>query len=801
MDQLADHRSPPEKPALQLLAETLKEERDDDVKAREQAGFDKLWAKCEDNYAGVDEMNLHESLLRLRYTKPMSADGGLILDDTAQKTLKHRATAFLRMTSRYVDAARAKIREITLPADDKAYKLKPTPMPELAGLKENLEPLTFANGQPMLRDPKLDELAPPNPANPLLPPAPPPGMPSPSQLPGVPLTGKDMAEEKEALAQKKADQAEKQISDWFTEGKFRRQMGRVLFHMAKLGVGILKAPTPEVRISTAVHRQPLPNGKEAITIERLEEVKPGFQVVSPWDFYPDKNCGDDIHAGSHIWERSRLSERKLKALKSLPGYIPEAIDEVIDQGPGKIKLSRPKDQQKQDDRYELWHRIGMISKEQATAFNAAMNTTVQKGDKTIDLSLPTDQDQLFVTVTMVNDTLIRCVKHTLESGKFNYHAIPWQERDDSWVGIGVAEQLFMPQALITATLRSVINNAGNSSGPQIVMRRNLVNPSDGVHEVTPWKIWEMLETAAIDDVRKVFAIVPIPSEVTNLMQLAEFAMRLAEESTNIPLVTQGLSGETTPETLGATQLQNNNANQLLRDVANHIDDYGTEPMVTQFYEHLLLDPDVDDACKGDFQIDAHGSVVMVERYIQNQFLASLAPVVINPAFGLNPKKWMGELMAANHYDPDKLQYTEAEQQKLASVPPPQDPRIETAKIQAEAMLKKAQLDQQGDAADRQAEAQQQFQLEMLRYANERKMSLEEIKAELASTVMKLRVQQQLSLQSAREQQHNRHQDRLEHARDLAAEGYEHERDRAHQQALTPPTEPAGRAENGAAFQQ
>ena len=50
------------------------------------------------------------------------------------------------------------------------------------------------------------------------------------------------------------------------------------------------------------------------------------------------------------------------------------------------------------------------------------------------------------------------------------------------------------------------------------------------------------------------------------------AVASAEESTSIPLITQGQTGPTTPDTFGAAQLQNNNANQLLRSVGYAVDE-------------------------------------------------------------------------------------------------------------------------------------------------------------------------------------------------------------------------------------
>jgi hypothetical protein len=59
---------------------------------------------------------------------------------------------------------------------------------------------------------------------------------------------------------------------------------------------------------------------------------------------------------------------------------------------------------------------------------------------------------------------------------------------------------------------------------------------------------------------------------------------------------------------------------MLSAKAYAVDDYITEPLVNDLYDWLLMDPDVPNDEKGDFDIDAHGSIVLVERAIQEQFL-------------------------------------------------------------------------------------------------------------------------------------------------------------------------------------
>jgi hypothetical protein len=293
------------------------------------------------------------------------------------------------------------------------------------------------------------------------------------------------------------------------------------------------------------------------------------------------------------------------------------------------------------------------------------------------------------------------------------------------------------------------------------------------------------------------------------MSIIEYAFRLAEESTNIPLISQGQSGPTTPDTFGAAQLQNNNANQLLRNIGYTFDDYVTEPVVREFYEWLLLDPDVPDDEKGDFKINAHGSIALVERAIQDQTIIQMGPIVLNPAYGIDPKRWFAMLSKSKRLNPADFQYSEEEQRRIDETPPPVPPQVQAAQVRAQhdaqqaeldrqlerelaqleyqTLLQRAKLDTDRDTAyvnaeteRTRAEGQAKLQellvkkeLAILDYSNKRGISVEQAKAAIAQTAMKLRVQKELAMLS----QTNR-----------APE------------VTKPPTEPPGRAPAGQAYQ-
>ena len=234
------------------------------------------------------------------------------------------------------------------------------------------------------------------------------------------------------------------------------------------------------------------------------------------------------------------------------------------------------------------------------------------------------------------------------------------------------------------------------------------------------------------------------------------------------LITQGFSGDTTPDTFGATQIQDNNANQLLRDVGYSVADNITNPLGDQLYEWLLLDPDVPNEEKGDYQVNINAAAVMIERAVHDQTIMQMGPLVGNPAFGLNPKLWAAQMLRSKRLNPADFQYTEAElaEQAKNQAPPPQ---IAVAQIRAQsaekiaeghdaASVQKMQVDTDRDRAyvDSQArrdealanlkleELRLKVQLAQLDYANREKISLQDAKVKLADTAMKLKTTKELA---------------------------------------------------------
>lgn len=749
------------------------------VEARIQSGIEDVWRKAEEAYLGIDDANRGE-WSNAKWAKPTSMTGPV---RTNAQTVGDgsKSTAFVRLTSRYVDAGAAKLGEILLPIDDKAFSFGPTPVPDLIKSKDDLTQITI-NGAPAMRDPLPHEM--PGEDEDAVPPSGNPPVPGgAAAMPGVPLTVKDLVEEAISKATVAAKKAERRIYDWMVESRYPMQMRKTIFDSARIGVGVVKGPYPEQRRVQAVVKS-----EGGIALEVRHDIKPSIKWVSPWDIYPDPSCGEDIQDGSGIFEKDGISERSLKNLKKLPGYIAEAIDHVIMEGPERCNVveNTGRNEKANKHQYTIWYWHGEMTREDMLELGAEGMGGAKEGAEN------------YALVTLVNDTIIRSTANLLDSGKHPYHAIPWQRRPGNWAGVGIGEQVELPQRMINAATRTGLNNAGKSAGAIIVIDRGLLEPADGVWQIGGGdKIFYTAADATMDDVRKAFATFQIPNMTPQIMVWIEYALRLAEESTSIPLITQGQSGKTTPDTYGAAQLQNNNANQLLRNIGYQFDDYGTEPIVTMYYEWLLMDPNVPEDEKGDFAINAHGSIALVERAIQDMTILQLGSMVMNPAFGMSPPRWFEQMLRSKRLDPRDFEMTDEEKAKVANQPPPKAPAVQAAEIRAASAEKIAAGSQQVQAAKTQAdtdrdteyvraetdrtEKEHQARMEELRLKRDLAMlaeaarqntTLAQIKADLATDAAKIDLQRELGHLSAHTTQ-----------------------------IMKPPVEPPGRAAPGKAYQE
>lgn len=723
---------------LNALGVTLAGSRSKAISARAASGIELEWEEDEEHYEGIDDFNRGER--KSRRGKPTAGNTGQTEDRVA-----NTSTVFINITRPYVDAGSARVSDMLLPTDDRAWSLKPTPIPELASMAEGKFPNHIVQqaaaefpGQPDMAKSKLHQAV-------------------------------DDAVTQMKEAGERADRAQKRIEDWHTQCQFHGEVRKVIEDATKIGVGILKGPVPIKKKQAA-----FVGGKLILR----EDIQPGSFRIDPWNFYPDGACGENIHNGSHCWERDDITDRGLSDLVGVPGYIKEQINAVLEEGSitaSRVAPDRPLPDGTTPDKtgtFEIWYFTGYLKREDLEACGCE----IEEDDH---ISIPAQ-------VTMVNNRVIKAVVNPLDTGELPYDVMVWQKRAGHWAGIGVSRQIRTPQEIVVGAGRNLMDNAGRAGGPQLVIQQGIVQPHDGIYEVTPWKVWLAGPDADIEHIDKAFRFVTIPMLQVELQAIIQLGLKLAEDVTGLPLLLQGQTGNA-PDTLGGQQLANNNASTVLRRIARIFDDSITEPHVRRYYTYLLCYGE--DNEKGDFQIDARGSSALVQRDIENQAVGEMANIVSNPIFGVDPKKWFEEWCKSKHLDIKRFQFDDDKWKQIVAnmAKGQQDPRLAVAQLKAELDHKLKKMDQAFEASenDKAREfdlmiAEIDAELAKMGLTADQQKVLAEIKGRLGDTAIRLRATREMAAQS------------------ISADLYKHS---SPPPPAKPPIEPPGRAQPGQSYAQ
>lgn len=724
---------------LDAIGSALAAKRKDAVAARSQLGIETEWAEDEESYQGYDDANRHE--FANTASKPI-IDGKTRNDNG--KVASAGSTVFPNITQPYVDAVSARVGDMLLPTDDRNYAIEPVK-------DNNLAPPAAPIQQP-----------PQPPAQPGQPPV----QPQPTQQDQIRLEQIRLKKENT----RKAKLAEDQIDDWLQASGYYGEMRQAIDDAVRLGSGVIKGPVPTKRNMTKW----LKADDGTYEMKVIEEIQPASIRVDPWNLFPDAACGESIHNGSYIFERDYITEKKLDDLRGLPGYIDAQIDKCILEGPGNRKEHDRNNKSSSKDQFEIWYAHIELKADELIA--CGCHVEGKAGYPAL--------------ITMVNNHVIRAALNPLDSGAFPYDIIPWKRRPGMPWGMGLARQLRTPQRMVVAATRRLADNAGLGSGPMFVVRRG-VQPENGIWEIAPLKVWVEEDDSTGNATAPVSAVV-IPMMQVELTNIIQLAMKMAEDVTGMPQLMQGQQGNA-PDTVGGMTILNNNANAVLRRIARMFDSHGTEPHIRRYYDWLLAYGE-DDEMKGEFQVVARGSTALVERDIQSQEMTNVLQMSLNPAFGKNPKLAMNEYLKSRRFDPGAFDYTEEEMAQMQSQQQPPDPRVQVAQMQIQAKAQEQQAKIKADTDKMMGEMEfqkwakeQDIQFDYANLSAEQKQAFDNHKVDLAKLSMELRTQTALSEQSMA---HNRDTVVGQHMMNLHKS----------KQALAPPTEPAGRADPGMAYQ-
>ena len=718
---------------LQAFGGTLSAMRDKWIVARRAGGVDQRWREDSDQYHSIDAVNraAAEMMTSVEQGYPVTTHGA-----TA-----HRSTVYVGISRQKTNAGEARLSDILIPTDDKNWGIDPTPNPKLAGQMMDETPVAPGPDGQVPQQPTID----PNTGQPAVNPAT-------GQPMTQPLKKKDIAAAIDKQAREAAEAMEREIDDSLVQCDYQGELRKMIHDAAMLGTGVMKGPIVTNRTRKAWQPTQTSDGQTIHALVVMKESDPASFRVDPRNVVPDPSCGDDIQKGRGVFERELMTRRAVQELAKQDNYLLPALRQVLLQPPTRVKaLENLTDKARtdigSDDQYEAWHYVGDL--EMADLRAAGVQ------------GLPEDDDPLTAIsgcVTFINGIVVKAYENPLETGELPYDFYPWEKVSDSVWGFGIPYLMRAQQRVLNAAWRQMMDNAGLSSGPMVVMRRNGIYPADGQWTLNARKIW--FANADVEDVEKAFQLIDVASHQTDLQAIIVMAQDLADKETGSPQLTQGEQGSA-PDTVGGMQLLMNNANVVLRRLVKQFDDYVTKKHIKRYYDYFMAYSDKPEI-KGDFMIQARGSSALLVRDAQNTALTNLLQLAQSP--GLAPLVKMRELfvkvLEGQHLHADDIVKSEEQlktEAAIAAKNPPQDPRIQATQITADARLKEAQAKEAGYASEielrrdiasqnhaaKLLELRETKEIEMLKLANTLKVSLDNIKAQLTTAAINDRTKKEL----------------------------------------------------------
>ncbi len=698
---------------IKMFAASLVKKRNVAIEARATCGIEQIWKEDELGFEGRDLASMRTSMIDYAMqTAPV---------DRSSKS-PNRSQVVINIIRPKCETAEGRFSDIQLPTDDRNWGLKITPKPEMsAAMKDERPAMHKETQQPVLGDG------------------------------GQPVPIKEIARSDKERAEESMSKMQVTIDDQLTECSFNGECRKAIQNAVRLGTGILKGPMV-VKDIKKVWRK-VEDGETTVRVlEATEDTRPASRSIDPQDVWPDPECRDDIKRAAFIWERRAITPRELRDVATVKGYFKEEIAKVLQEEPSRLTVAMPKENEylvryitgTRGSSYELWEYNGDVDKSDLEAMGCDCSGT----------------NALFPSMTacviMVNDHVIKVTLSTLDTGALPYDFFVWTKRSGVPWGIGVARELMWPQRVLIAAWRAMMDNAGDSSGANVVVGAS-VEPMDGKWEITGKKLWKSTdETLRID---KQFGQFQIENNQSELQAVIELALKFADMESQLPMLFSGEKGEL-PETLGATNIMVDSANVALRSRVKLWDDNITRPHIGRYYD-WNMQYNEDDEIKGDYKVDPRGTSILLERDQEWQTMKDVLTVRQDKELSsmIDWKKAIKKFFAARKADillpDDKIAENEEAMKKQ---PPPQDPVLQVAQLRAEGELKKVQVVQQTDieemnwkASQAALDRQQEMQLKLLdrdikamELSATSGIALDKIKAELTQTAQKLNVQVSMS---------------------------------------------------------
>jgi len=554
----------------------------------------RCWRSARDAKRSI-EKEMHNALLQRK---------GEYTPEKLQAIKEHGGSEiFMGLTEEKCVACEAWINDIVLSQQEKPWRVKPTPVPDIPqDFKQRIRIELFNR---LMGDVTM-------------------GVIGQEQFnESAENIEEDMLQHAREQAKKELQHLENEIEDDLVEGGFYQVLKECLYDLTTYPNMFIKSPVVRLR-KKLVWGYDESTGQEGLVLDDVVSIE--SERVSPQMIFPSPSSTEI--GDSYIFEVHQLLRSELFNLIGVGGFKEDAIRQVLREHRNGSNCSwltdtenistennadkeySDSDPDKKIDALQFW---GSVSGHNLLEYGMSVD------------EIPDADNDYPVEVWLIDNVVIKAQINPDKLGRPPYFTTSFRKVPGSFWGRSLCMVLRDIQDQCNAAARNLINNMGIASGPQVAVDIKAMPPGEDITKMYSWKIWQF------EDLRnKPLEFFQPQSMARELWEIYKAFSNEADTKSGIPQYTSGAgSAGGALSTATGFSMMFNNASRGIKNVVSNIDDV-IEGVVKRHYQWRCVYMPFD-GYFGDARIVAEGSSSLIAKEQQQVRRQELLQIMLNPA--------------------------------------------------------------------------------------------------------------------------------------------------------------------------